>query len=297
MVVDMRLIVVGEILWDVFDDDERLGGAPFNFAVQASRLGHDVTFVSAVGNDARGDRALDQAREFGLSTRCIAVSDEYPTGCVSVYLDPLGNPDYTLHRPAAYDAAALDAAALKAISESQPSWICFGTLHSMDPRARRLTTSLIEENSEARRLYDVNLRKDSYKPELVKSYLEAADAVKVNEEEASWLSDKFGLARDAQAFCRDAALKCGCRTVCVTLGERGCCLLNDGRFVEAAGYSVDVADTVGAGDAFTAGLLHGIDRSWPVEQIADFANRIGAVVAARNGALPPWNLDELEALG
>ncbi len=293
----MRLVVVGEILWDVFDDDERLGGAPFNFAVQASRLGHEVTFVSAVGNDDRGRRALVEAREVGLSTETIAVTDEHPTGWVSVYLDELGRPDYTLHRPAAYDAAALDAAALEAISASQPAWICFGTLHSMDPRARRLTTALMEANRDARRLYDINLRKDSYESELVTSYLETADVVKVNEEEAAWLSDHFRFAKDAAAFCRDAALKFACRTVCVTLGEKGCCLLNDGRLVESAGYSVEVADTVGAGDAFTAGLLHGIDQSWPVERIADFANRIGAVVAARNGALPPWTLDELDALG
>ena len=293
----MRLVVVGEILWDVFDDDERLGGAPFNFAVQASRLGHEVTFVSAVGNDARGRRALGEAREVGLSTETIAVTDEHPTGWVSVYLDELGHPDYTLHRPAAYDAAALDAAALEAISESQPSWICFGTLHSMDPRARRLTTALMEANRDARRLYDINLRQDSHELELVRSYLEAVDAVKVNEEEAVWLGDHFGFAKDSAAFCREAALKFACRTVCVTLGEKGCCLLNDGRLVESAGYSVEVADTVGSGDAFTAGLLHGIDQSWPVERIADFANRIGAVVAARNGALPPWTLDELDALG
>ncbi len=293
----MRLVVVGEILWDVFDDDERLGGAPFNFAVQASRLGHEVTFVSAVGNDDRGRRALVEAREVGLSTETIAVTDEHPTGWVSVYLDELGRPDYTLHRPAAYAAAALDAAALEAISESQPAWICFGTLHSMDPRARRLTTALMEANRDARRLYDINLRKDSYESELVTSYLETADVVKVNEEEAAWLSDHFGFAKDAAAFCREAALKFACRTVCVTLGEKGCCLLNDGRFVEAPGYSIEVADTVGSGDAFTAGLLHGIDQSWPVERIADFANRIGAVVAARNGALPPWTLDELDALG
>ena len=292
----MRLVVVGEILWDVFDDDERLGGAPFNFAVQASRLGHEVTFVSAVGNDARGNQALAQAREFGLSTDRITVSDEYPTGWVSVYLDDLGRPDYTLHRPAAYDAAALDAAALEAISESQPSWICFGTLHSMDPRARRLTEALIDANPQARRLYDINLRKDSYESELVRRYLETADVVKLNEDEAAWLGERFGLAKDPAAFCRQAAERFGCQTVCVTLGPRGCCLLNDRRLVEAPGYAVEVADTVGAGDAFTAGLLHGIDQRWPVERIADFANRVGALIAGRNGALPAWSLEELGAL-
>ena len=297
MVVGMRLVVVGEILWDVFADDERLGGAPFNFAVQASRLGHEVTFVSAVGDDVRGRRALTEAREVGLSTETIAVTEEHPTGWVSVFVDDLGRPDYTLHRPAAYDAAALDAQGLDAIAGRQPSWIGFGTLHSMDPRARRLTQALIDANPQAHRLYDINLRKDSYESELVTCYLETADVVKLNEDEAAWLGDRFGLAKDPAAFCRQAAERFGCQTVCVTLGPRGCCLLNDARLVEAPGYAVDVADTVGAGDAFTAGLLHGIDQGWPVERIADFANRVGALVAGRNGALPAWSLEELDALG
>ena len=297
MVVGMRLVVVGEILWDVFADDERLGGAPFNFAVQASRLGHEVTFVSAVGDDVRGRRALREAREVGLSTETIVVTDEHPTGWVSVFVDDLGRPDYTLHRPAAYDAAALDAQGLDAIAGRQPSWIGFGTLHSMDPRARRLTEALIDANPQARRLYDINLRKDSYESELVRRYLETADVVKLNEEEAAWLGERFGLAKDPAAFCRQAAERFGCQTVCVTLGPRGCCLLNDAHLVEAPGYAVEVADTVGAGDAFTAGLLHGIDQGWPVERIADFANRVGALVAGRNGALPAWSLEELDALG
>ncbi len=293
----MRLVVVGEILWDVFADAERLGGAPFNFAVQASRLGHDVTFVSAVGNDERGLRALAEAHEVGLSTETIAVIEEHPTGWVSVYVDERGSPDYTLHRPAAYDAATLDAQALDADAEKRPSWICFGTLHSMDPRARRLTGQLIETNPDAQRLYDVNLRKDSYEPDLVAAYLETADVVKVNEEEAVRLGDWFGLAKDAASFCGEAAARFGCRTVCVTLGPQGCCLLHGGSLVEAPGYAVEVADTVGAGDAFTAGLLHGIDQEWPVERVADFANRVGALVAGRKGALPAWGLEELDALG
>ena len=293
----MGLVVVGEILWDVFADGERLGGAPFNLAAQASRLGHEVTFVSAVGDDARGRRALRRVRELGLSVDSIAVTQEHPTGWVSVQVDESGRPDYTVHRPAAYDAAALDAPALASMARRQPSWVCFGTLHSMDWRARRLTRALIETNPGAARLYDVNLRKDSHEPGLVREYLEAAHAVKVNEEEADWLGVRFGLPKDPAAFGRELAGRFACDTVCVTLGERGCRLLHDGGFVQAPGYPVNVADTVGAGDAFSAGLLHGIDRGWPLERVADFANRIGALVAARAGALPSWSLDEIDRLG
>ena len=292
----MRVVVVGEILWDVFVDGERLGGAPFNFAVQASRLGHEVNLISAVGEDTRGHLALEKARALGLSVELIGVTKEHPTGWVSVFVDELGYPDYTLHRPAAYDAATLDAQALESVARLHPSWICFGTLHSMDPRAYQLTQALIETNPKALRLYDVNLRKNSYKSDLVEKHLHTSDLVKVNEQEAIWLSNQFGLTKSWAEFCHETADRFNCRVVCVTLGEGGCCLLNAGKFVKASGHSVDVADTVGAGDAFTAGLIHGIDQDWPIEQVAKFANRMGSLAAGRKGALPSWSLEELGEL-
>lgn len=290
----MKIIVVGEILWDVFVDHECLGGAPFNFAVQASRLGHQVQLISAVGKDARGHLALKEAETLGLSVELVNTTCEHPTGWVSVFVDNSGDPDYTLHRPAAYDAATIDPSTLELIARSDPRWLYFGTLHSMDPRAYQLTQTLIDTIPNASRLYDINLRKNSYKTSLVEEYLRHANLVKMNKEEATWLNNQFGLSRSWPEFCREISSRFNCQVVCVTLGEEGCCLFNTGTFVQASGYSVDVADTVGTGDAFTAGLIHGIDQDWPTGQVAGFANRIGSLVASRTGALPSWGFDELK---
>ena len=141
-----------------------------------------------------------------------------------------------------------------------------------------------------------NLRKDSYEPELVAAYLETADVVKVNEEEAVRLGDWFGLAKDPAAFCREAAGRYECRGVCVTLGPRGCCLLVDGRLVEAPGYAVAVADTVGRAmlsrrGCFTESIRVGRWSASPISRIE------WGLWWGRNGALPAWRLEELDALG
>jgi len=104
----MKIVSIGEILWDVFPNAEHLGGAAFNFAAHARRLGHEVEFVSGVGDDERGRRALARAEELGMSTRFIRVIPGVPTGIVSVEIDPGGQPAFTIHRPAAYDYADFD---------------------------------------------------------------------------------------------------------------------------------------------------------------------------------------------
>src|ERR1035441_5482450 len=104
----MTILSIGEILWDVFPDTVRLGGAPFNFAVHAHRLGHRVVFLSAAGDEERGRVALERAAALGLTTEFMEVAAGQPTGSVSVRLDAEGHPDFTIHRPAAYDCLTLD---------------------------------------------------------------------------------------------------------------------------------------------------------------------------------------------
>ncbi len=252
----MKIISVGEILWDVFDTTEHLGGAPFNFAVNAHRLGHEVLFVSAVGNDERGAKALARMQELGLSTRFVRSVDQ-PTGTVTVRFDPSGEPDYTIHRPAAYDFLELD-------SSLAADWVYFGTLLQMHPRAIDV---------KAKRFYDVNLRKDSFTPELVNTLMSQADAVKLNQRELETIGrTPTGLERDYQAFA-------------VTRGSRGCLVFAHGDYAEHPGFPIEVADPVGAGDAFAAAFLHGLNQGWPAAQIAEFANCLGALAASRAGAI------------
>jgi len=288
----MHLIGVGEILWDLIGNSEYLGGAVLNFSVQLTRLGHQVSLVSAVGDDDRGRRALAQARALGLPTRYIRTVRDHPTGIVTVTVDAVGQPSYIIHRPAAYDFATLD----ESDFQLPPDWIAFGTLHSMNPGARQLLRTVIERFPQSRRFYDVNLRRDSYTPELVTSLLETAQVVKLNDAEVVRVGEMLGTPSGSlESFCRDYSARFGWQAVCVTRGSEGCAILLGSEYLEVPGYRITVADTVGAGDAFAAALVHGLHSAWPAREVADFANRLGALVASRSGGVPAWTPEELRA--
>ncbi len=291
----MKILSIGEVLWDVFPDAEKLGGAPFNFCYHAHRLGHDVRFLSAVGDDRRGDAVIEQARAIGIETEYLR-RVQAPTGVVTVALDEAGKPTFTIHRPAAYDLLRLSNEDFAAIARWQPDWIAFGTLHQMDANIRTLLKRLIETNPQARRLYDINLRKESYTPELIAELLPLANVVKLNDDEVVEMERMFGTsAGSIEAFCRTWSARYNWEAMCVTLGANGCAVLIGGEYAEVPGYKVNVVDTVGSGDAFTAAFLHGMGEKWPARQIGDFANRLGALVASRAGAVPAWTPDELRS--
>jgi fructokinase len=273
----MTILSIGEILWDVYPDSSRLGGAPFNFAVNAHRLGHRVLFLSAVGDDERGAAAREKAAALGLDTAFIQIAAGRTTGHVTVHLDAGGQPDYTIHRPAAYDFLQLDDEQLARIGAMQPEWIYFGTLYQMDAGARRQVRRLMEAFPSARRFYDVNLRRASYTPKLVRESIALAHVIKLNHEEVELFPDIGGAWAAA-----------------VTRGERGCVVRIGDDVAERAGVPVTVADTVGAGDAFAAAFLHGITQGWSAARTANYANRLGGLVASRAGAIPDWSPAELE---
>ena len=128
--------------------------------------------------------------------------------------------------------------------------------------------------------------------QLVIEMLELADVVKLNEEELCIVRKFTRLPSEIEAFCREGSKRFGWKAVCVTLGARGCAMLCGEEYVEAVGHAVKVADPVGAGDAFAAAFLHGLISHWPVARIAEFANRVGALVASRHGAIPDWTVKE-----
>ena len=274
----MTILSLGEILWDVFPDGrEELGGAPFNLAFHASRLGHEPVFISAVGDDPRGARARLKATKLGIDTGFIQTNANAPTGAVTVTLDAALQPSFVLERPAAYDHVTLSGRQIQALSATNPVWICFGTLFFTSSVNLATLRCLLEACPNARCFYDVNLRPGNWSEALVRELLPLADVVKVNESEMEILASALSSMR---------------ATICVTQADRGCVI--DGKTVP--GYRVAVADAVGAGDAFSAGLLHGFSEGWPLPEAADFANRVGAMVASRPGPTPFWTMEELAAL-
>ena len=291
-----RVVALGEILWDVFDDSTRLGGAPLNFTVNVSRMGHEAILISALGDDSPGRSAKETIEAFGLDTRFIGTTPQFPTGSALVQTEPTGQTEFRIQRPAAYDAVRLSDDDLRWLAAWKPGWLYYGTLFASTDYSRELLQELVGLLPDAIRFYDINLRPESYSREQVRALLSLANVVKLNEAEMQ-LAAEFADLPDSsiEAFCRAGCAKYGWQAACVTLGAQGCGVWSDGTYAEAEGYRVEVVDTVGAGDGFAAAFLHGLSRRWPADQIGEFANRIGAGIASSPGAIPDWNWNQVLA--
>jgi fructokinase len=290
------IVVLGEVIWDVFEQSRRLGGAALNFAAHARRLGHSPSLISAVGTDSLGEEAAAAISALGLDTRFLQKTKPFGTGTARVQLGPGDRTRFVIQRPAAYDAIRISDTEVEEIHRRAPTWSYYGTLFPSTPEGESILHWLLDALPAATRIYDLNLRPGFDSAALVKQLLGQANVVKLNEEELVSVHECTGLPLDFEAFCREGSRRFGWKAVCVTLGARGCAMLARGDYVEAGGNAIDVVDTVGAGDAFTAAFIHGLICQWPVAEIAAFANRVGALVASRHGAIPDWTIQEAVAL-
>lgn len=291
--VDVRIIGVGELLWDLFPDGPRLGGAPFNVIANLRRLGHRVAFVTAIGDDRLGRAALAAADDLGVDATFISTALDLPTGTVEVTPDPVEGHRFAIRSPAAYESIGDGDALVARIRTWGPGALVYGTLAQRSDGVRELTRHIASEVRPAYRLYDVNLREGCWTPSLVIDLLGDATIVKVNEHESETLADLLGTSADPRALGTRLAERFGVALVCITRGAGGASLWAAGTERSVAGMRVGVRDTVGAGDAFAAALIHGLVSSMPPGDALELANRLGALVASRAGALPPWRLDEL----
>jgi fructokinase len=291
---------VGEILWDVIGENEYLGGAPLNFAAHSQKLGHEVFPLSAVGDDPRGRKAVQILQGRGMSTEFVQVLADRPTGTAEVELDMEGKPTFRIVRPVAYDFVDLTDEELARIARLKPDWIYLGTLYHMSQQALASTKKLLAAAPKAKRFYDVNLRPGHWSLSTIEELSGLATVTKLSDNEAESLDATVdaseGPSNVIQEFCRRWTARFGCKTMCVTFGERGCAILRAGHFIKAPGYHITVADTVGAGDAFSAAFVHGLSQGWPSKKIAECANAVGALVASRPGAIPEWTIAEAKAM-
>jgi fructokinase len=248
--------------------------------------------VSALGNDDLGRQAAEQIAALDLDTTFLQTGVSFPTGTATVNLDPGASCSFTIHRPAAYDTMQFSDGDLRRLKEKHPSWLYFGTLFASTRTGRAVLNRVLDGLDQTVKFYDVNLRPSSDPPELVTELLERAHVVKLNEDELNRVKEFTGLPASMESFCREGSARYGWRAIAVTLGSRGCVLFADNLYIEEQGFPVDVADTVGAGDAFAAAFMHGLSSNWPLREIAKFANRVGALVASRHGAIPDWTLED-----
>lgn len=291
----MRIVSIGEILWDIFPDQELLGGAALNFSANTARLGNSVVLITSVGKDDRGGRASDAMRSLGLTTDFVQVAEHQATGVAQVSTTAEGEASFEIPRPAAFDAVAISPETIRKIIFFKPDWMYFGTLLQIQPHIEQDIESLSRAMPTVRCFYDMNLRRGHWNLPLVQRLSRMASVLKLNESEAKIL-DESSRARPAafslDSFCETWSKQYAIDTICVTLGSAGCCVYEKGLFYEVRGYPAAVQDSVGAGDAFAAAFLHGYHRGWPIVQTARFANALGSVVASRAGATPHWTMQE-----
>jgi len=215
-----KVVAFGEILWDLLPTGAKLGGAPFNFAYRVNSLGDSGIIVSRLGRDELGKQAWDQAASLGMDTSNIQWDENWPTGTVQITLDENNNPDYFIVPGVAYDNMEITEALLTVAS--QADCFCFGTLAQRTPTARKTLEKLLDASGEAVKLLDINLRKNCYSTDTITSSLEKANVLKLNDDEACYLADLFGMPSDSLAsLSEEIVQKFSLHCCVVTLGERG----------------------------------------------------------------------------
>ncbi len=291
-----RFVAFGEVLWDLLPSGRVLGGAPFNFAYRVASLGDRGVMVSRLGEDDLGREALAAMKALGMEATCIQRDARHPTGTVPVTLDAAGTPVFTIARDAAYDFIEPAAEAEAAVADAD--CLCFGTLIQRSPASARTLAAHLERFQGKLRLLDLNLRKDCWTPASVRSSIDRADVLKLNDEEAATIAPLYGLeGLPLSAFPVALLGRTRLSNVVVTLGPRGAFAVSgSGEAVYEPAYAVEVVDTVGSGDAFTAAFAHGLLAGWPLACSVGFGNALGACVARQRGATGQVTHAEVERL-
>jgi fructokinase len=297
---------IGELLWDVLPDGERLGGAPSNFAVMAGRLGNQAAILSRIGRDDLGRKAIDALNAVPVDTSNIQIDPAHETGRVTVSISA-GEPHYTIHHPAAWDFLNLSDEWVQLAERANA--ICFGSLAQRNQISRQTIQTLAAQcSSDCVRIFDVNLRAPYYTDEVLQESLELATVLKMNEGEVPPVLKLLDLPLEAEtaevdplpradaspssaAFLHPAAERLlrefpALELVAITKGERGSLLVAHDEWNEHPGFPVKVADGIGAGDAFTAALAHYLLRGANLATLNEAGNRWGGWMASQTGAMP-----------
>jgi fructokinase len=279
------VVGLGEVLWDCFAHSRRPGGAPANVAFHAQQLGHRGTICSRIGEDDLGRDLLEYLKNRGMNTRFIQRDRQRPTGSVTVDTSRPDAPSYVIHENVAWDYLTFDDEMERLMKDA--SAVCFGTLAQRHSASRKTIRRALEAARDGLIVYDVNLRQSFYQKDWLESSLKAADVVKMNADEIAVLSSLLETgASEPRAIADVFRGRYDLSLVCITRAENGCLLFAGDDVVDEPGVAVEVADAVGAGDAFTAALISARLRGWTLSATAWFANHVGALVAGSQGAMP-----------
>ena len=289
-----QIVGLGEILFDILPDKTKsLGGAPANFAYVSSALGNVGIIVSRVGSDENGQGILSILRENHLTTDQIQIDEQNLTGTVEVELKN-GQAEYIFQEKSAWDHLVFDQK-LKNLAENCDA-VCFGTLAQRNEDSRRTIIKFLQNTKpNCKRIFDINLRENYYSKELIEHSLKFTDILKLSDSELEIFIQFFDFqGKSDLEILRSILVKFELEMVCLTKGGSGSLLVNETSFSEHKGLKIKIADTIGAGDAFTAALTFGILEKFDLDKINDLANRVGAFVASQKGAMPDFeNFNDL----
>lgn len=287
------IVGMGEALWDVLPDGKKIGGAPANFAYHVSQFGLDSCAVSAIGDDALGEELLENFDRKGVNHLIEKVP--YPTGTVQVEIDQAGIPQYEIKENVAWDnipyTARLDFLA------SRTRAVCFGSLAQRNIVSRNTINRFIDAMPEkgALKVFDVNLRQGFYNKEILCNSMQKCNILKINDEELVAVSRMFGYPGiDLQDKCWILLGKYNLQMLILTCGINGSYVFTPGNVSFQPTPKVDVADTVGAGDSFTATFIACTLKGMPVAEAHRRAVEVSAYVCTQAGAMPTLPADLTE---
>lgn len=285
-----QVVCFGEILWDNFPSGKMAGGAPMNVALHLHKQGIDSRLISSVGKDQNGKDLIAFLAKNGLSTEFIQQHSTLPTGIVEVELDENKQATYTIVKPVAWDEIVYQEN-LTTLSSTADALV-FGSLACRSEISYHTLLKLTETSKIS--IFDMNLRPPHFEMSLLKNLINKSSVLKVNEHELEYLTTHLSIeTADIESQLRKLSNITQTSTICVTLGDKGACIFHGGEFYSHPGFSIKVADTVGAGDSFLAAFIYGYLQNAPMQQTLSRACAAGALVASRHGANPHYTLDEI----
>lgn len=290
------IVGVGELLWDFLPAGRQLGGAPANFAYISTLLGNRGVVASRLGNDALGEEAITQLRERMVECGYIQRDMKHPTGIAKVGLNAQRQPGFEIAEGAAWDSLEWTLE-WKTLAQ-RADGVCFGSLAQRSAASRETIRSFLKNTSpDALRVFDVNLRQSYYSAEILGTSCGLADLVKMNEDEFPTVLELLRLPREGvEISARRMIEACHLKLVCITRGAGGSLLVANNCSHSHPGIPCKVVDSVGAGDAFTAGLVHEYlcKKKSPEAELDEQllalmnerGNKMGAWVASQAGGMP-----------
>ena len=280
------IVGIGEALWDVLPESKKIGGAPANFAYHVSQFGLNSCVVSAVGDDPLGAQILDNFKEKGL--RNIMAVVPYPTGTVQVEIDQVGVPQYVIKENVAWDNIPFTPE-LEELAHNTCA-VCFGSLAQRNVVSRDTINRFIDampQDEDNLIVFDVNLRQGFFNKEILDQSMRRCNVLKINDEELITISRMLGCpGTDLQSKCWILFGRYNLKMLILTCGVNGSYIFTSGNMSFLATPQVEVADTVGAGDSFTAAFVSSILKGLPVAEAHRKAVEVSAFVCTQNGAMP-----------